>query len=68
MWWPDTSRTARLAAALALAGLLGGCFQPLYGNKTLDGGPSVNAALTAIDISQIPAANGTPEARRQGPV
>jgi LPS-assembly lipoprotein len=54
---------ARGLVVLALAAPLAGCFQPLYGSRTLDGGPSVNAALTQVDISQIPAGNGTPEAR-----
>ncbi|EJW12645.1 hypothetical protein A33M_1796 [Rhodovulum sp. PH10] len=58
-----SGRVGRAAAALAVAGLLAGCFQPLYGNRTLDGGPALNTALSGIDIAQIPAANGTPEAR-----
>ncbi|RAI40650.1 LPS assembly lipoprotein LptE [Rhodoplanes roseus] len=57
------TRAARGAVLLALAAPLAGCFQPLYGSRTLDGGPSLNAALGQIDISQIPAPNGTPEAR-----
>lgn len=57
------SRAVRGVAVLAVAAPLAGCFQPLYGNRTLDGGPSVNAALGQVDIAQIPAPNGTPEAR-----
>lgn len=57
------ARGARGLVVLALAAPLAGCFQPLYGNRTLDGGPSVNASLAQVDISQIPAGNGTPEAR-----
>ena len=30
MSWSDTMRFARVFAALALAGLTAGCFQPLY--------------------------------------
>jgi LPS-assembly lipoprotein len=53
----------RAAAALGAAGLLAGCFQPLYGERTLDGGPSIKSALSQVEVDQIPAPNGTPEAR-----
>lgn len=53
----------RLAAGLAAATLVAGCFQPLYGERTLDGGPSIKSALQQVEIDQIPASNGTPEAR-----
>ncbi|HEX4552809.1 MAG TPA: LPS assembly lipoprotein LptE [Xanthobacteraceae bacterium] len=56
-------RLIRLAAPLAAAGLLAGCFQPLYGEHTIGGGPSIKAALGSVDIAQIPAPNGTPESR-----
>lgn len=61
-------RFSRLAPALALAGLVAGCFQPMYGdrssmapglmsnNKTLE-------ALRAVDVKQIVAPNGTPLSR-----
>jgi len=54
-------RLIRLAAPLAAAGLLAGCFQPLYGEHTVGGGPSIKAAMGSVDVSQIPAPNGTPE-------
>ena len=54
---------ARLIVPFAAAGLLAGCFQPLYGDHSIGGGPSVKAALASVDVSQIPAPNGTPEAR-----
>ena len=67
MSWPDESgavrRWLRNGAALALAGLLAGCFQPLYGDRTGTGDASLRAALSSVDVKQIPAANGTPEAR-----
>ena len=67
MWWPKprstVSRFAPLATALALAGLLGGCFEPLYGEKTLSGGPGLNQRLRAVTIVPIRAASGTPGAR-----
>jgi LPS-assembly lipoprotein len=52
-----------LAAPLAAAGLLAGCFQPLYGEHTVGGGPGIKAAMASVDVSQIPASSGTPEAR-----
>jgi LPS-assembly lipoprotein len=48
---------------------LGGCFQPLYGDRTLDGGAgasagtSLRAALSTVDVKQIEGARGTDEAR-----
>jgi LPS-assembly lipoprotein len=67
MWWhkprATVSRFAPLATALALAGLLGGCFEPLYGERTLAGGPGLNQRLRAVAITPIPAASGTPNAR-----
>ena len=50
MWWPDTSRTARLAAALVLAGLLGGCFQPLYGDRSAVGNGALGDKLAAAGV------------------
>jgi len=52
-----------LLAPFAAACLLAGCFQPLYGDHSIGGGPSIKAALGAVDVSQIPAPNGSPEAR-----
>src|SRR4249919_1445797 len=67
MWWPKprstVSRFAPLATALALAGLLGGCFEPLYGEKTLAGGPGLSQRLRSVAITPISAASGTPNAR-----
>lgn len=54
---------ARLIAPFAAAGLLAGCFQPLYGDHSFGAGPSIKAALGTVDVAQIPAPNGTPEAR-----
>ena len=57
------SRLARLLASFAAACLLAGCFQPLYGDHSIAGGPSIKAALGTVDVAQIPAPNGSPEAR-----
>jgi LPS-assembly lipoprotein len=52
-----------LIAPFAAASLLAGCFQPLYGDHSIGAGPSIKAALGSVDVAQIPAPNGTPEAR-----
>jgi LPS-assembly lipoprotein len=57
------SRLLRLAAPFAAAALLAGCFQPLYGEHPVAGGPSIREKLGSVDVSQIPAATGSPEAR-----
>lgn len=55
---------ARIAAMLALAAGLGGCFQPLYAERTLDGTrPGLRAALSSVDVAQIPAKKATSEDR-----
>ncbi len=56
-------RLFRVAAPFAFAGLLAGCFQPLYGEHSVGGGPNLRAALASVDVSQIPAPSGSPEAR-----
>jgi LPS-assembly lipoprotein len=65
MWWlePHTKvrQILRLALALALSGLVAGCFQPLYGARTLDGA-SVADQLKLVDVAHINVPNGTPEA------
>lgn len=67
MWWlepPSTvSRIAAPAAALALALLLTGCFEPMYGEKTLAGGPGLRDRFSSIGIMPISASSGTPAAR-----
>ena len=72
MWWHDrggggvTTKARgllRVAAALALAALAAGCFQPLYGERSLTGGPVLRDQLSAVDILQIDAPKGTAESR-----
>ena len=53
----------RLAAVIGLAALTAGCFQPLYGDRSLTGGTPVVDALRSIEVAQIDAPNGSPEAR-----
>jgi LPS-assembly lipoprotein len=67
MWWPDRrtagNRFARLTATLAVAACAGGCFQPLYADRSPDGGPGLRTALQAVDVKQIIANKGSDEAR-----
>lgn len=65
MWWSDRRRlcSLRVAGTLALAASLGGCFQPLYGDHSLEGGPNLRGALSQVDVKQIQATPGTDEAR-----
>ena len=53
----------RAGLALALAALAGGCFQPLYGEQSLTGGPILRDQLSAVDILQIRAPKGSDEDR-----
>jgi LPS-assembly lipoprotein len=67
MWWLEprstVSRFASLAAALALGTLLAGCFEPLYGEKTLAGGPGLRTRMSSIAVDPIRAVSGSPTAR-----
>jgi LPS-assembly lipoprotein len=71
MWWRDrdlgthrrAGAIARAAAALGIAALTAGCFQPLYGERSPTGGPVLRDQLSAVDILQIDAPKGSDEAR-----
>ena len=64
MWSPDQRWTvARFAATLALAASLGGCFEPLYGERTLSGGSGLRERLSSVQIVPIRAPSGSPQAR-----
>jgi LPS-assembly lipoprotein len=54
----------RVAVVLAVGLSTAACFQPLYGSQSLSsGGGSLGDKLATVDVAQIPAGNGTPEAR-----
>lgn len=63
MWWSEMRSVAvlaRLAPVMALAALLGGCFQPLYSEHALGGGnASVAQALHQITVDEIKTPRGT---------
>jgi LPS-assembly lipoprotein len=77
MWWlrPITdvrrqttdkvklSVLCRPAFVVLVSALLAGCLQPLYGQLSPSGGPSVHDALSSVAVKQIAAPPGTAEAR-----
>ncbi len=73
MWWRKTHfrKCTRLAAALAIAALTAGCFQPLYGDRSFTAtpnGPGLRDRLAAVQVLAIDAPNGTPASRVGGVV
>jgi LPS-assembly lipoprotein len=67
MWWRERDHkmrlVARLGALCAIAGLLAGCFQPLYGRNPAVADESVHDKLGEVLLAPIPARQGTPQAR-----
>lgn len=60
---PFVRRLAAPALALAFAGLLAGCFQPMYGERSAFGGAGVKARLAGVQVEPIDAPTGSPVAR-----
>jgi LPS-assembly lipoprotein len=59
-----TGKGLKLMLALALAGLTAGCFQPLYGDRSVSGNISgVSDKLSSVDVPPIDSPNGTRLAR-----
>jgi len=67
MWWGNRTaalgRAFRLGLALALAGLTAACFQPLYADRPTGEEGGLRSALNGIEIDQIDAPKGSPQAR-----
>jgi LPS-assembly lipoprotein len=67
MWWLEPVAVRRFLMRLACIGAAGaalaGCFQPLYGEHSVTSGSGISTALSGVDVSQIDAPSGTPEAR-----
>src|SRR5262249_60412015 len=59
-------RIIRAAAALVIAALAGGCFQPLYGEQSPTGGPGLRGQLRAGAGPPVAAPKGTSEGRIAG--
>ena len=60
---PVLAGLARLGFVLAAAGLLAGCFEPLYARNPSVGDESVRDKLAEVLIAPIPTRQGTPQAR-----
>jgi LPS-assembly lipoprotein len=58
----------RAATVMAAAMLVAGCFQPLYGDRSVSGGPKLREALSGVQVVEIRAAADTPEARMAVPI
>jgi LPS-assembly lipoprotein len=56
-------RTLRWLTVVGMAGMTAGCFQPLYGERAETGVPELRSKLAAVDVVQIAAPQGSPEAR-----
>jgi LPS-assembly lipoprotein len=69
MWWLEAKaktaapRLIRGLGVIATAAFLGGCFQPLYGDKNASGQSVIRSEFAQVEVAQIPAPNGTSEAR-----
>lgn len=63
MWWLETARLARLLPALALAGLVAGCFQPLYGDQGTVQTAGLGGRLAAVEVAEIEKPDGSRLAR-----
>jgi len=60
MSWSDIWGTGKVFAALALAGLTAGCFEPLYADRpTPVGTANIAGQLRAVDVSPIDAPRGS---------
>jgi LPS-assembly lipoprotein len=68
MSWLNITGITRWLLALALAGTVAGCFQPLYGEKSAVGGSGVGDKMSAVDVAPINSSKGTRLARVGGEV
>jgi len=59
MWSLDARVLLRLCAIAGLAGLTAGCFQPLYGSKSVVATAGLDDKLATVDVLPIDAPNGT---------
>ena len=60
MWSPDRRALLRLSAVMGLAALTAGCFQPMYGDKSVVQTAGLDDKLGTVDVLPIDAPNGTP--------
>ncbi len=62
MSWLEMRAAFRLAAVVALAAGLAGCFTPMYAEKP-DGSPSLRDKLSAVEVPPLSVPNASREAR-----
>ncbi|MDO8877432.1 MAG: LPS assembly lipoprotein LptE [Pseudolabrys sp.] len=61
---PNAPRLPRMLLAMSLAGLTAGCFQPLYGERSIGGNSSsITDKLSAVEVPPLKTPNGTRLAR-----
>ena len=56
MWWLDRPKPClpvRLIVAGTLAVAVAGCFQPMYADRSLTGGPSLRDAMRDVEIAAV---------------
>lgn len=53
----------RAALIVSLGAMTAACFQPLYGERSLTGGPGLGQALAGVDVMPIDAPQGSRESR-----
>lgn len=60
MSWPNAPRLVRMLLALSLAGLTAGCFQPLYGERTITaGGSSISDKMSSVEVMPVKESAGS---------
>jgi LPS-assembly lipoprotein len=62
MWSARTRIAIRLLAVAAVAGLTGGCFQPMYAERS-DGTPALREKLMGVEIPPVDKPNASRDAR-----
>jgi len=62
MWSAKSRIAVRLLAVAALAGLLAGCFQPMYAERA-DGAPGLREKLMGVELPPVDKPNGSRDAR-----
>lgn len=64
MWSRSAASLVRTGLAMVIAGLVAGCFQPMYGDRTLTGSSAtMRSSLAAVDVAPITGPPGTSQAR-----
>src|SRR5205807_10450200 len=58
----------RLAVLIATAALAAGCFQPLYGERSITGSPALRESLAADDIQPVEVPAGGTGTRMAVPI